>query len=124
MVTREEVAQSLVSQAPHFRLGEVNVSGIPMRVYLNAPRSLRSLLEATASFGDREFLVYDRERWTYAEHFRIVAGLAQRWAAHGIGKGDRVAIAMRNYPEWAMSFWAAPGSGRDRGSAERLADGV
>jgi acyl-CoA synthetase (AMP-forming)/AMP-acid ligase II len=82
-----------------------------MRVYLSAPRSLRSLLESTASFGEREFLVYESERWTFAEHFRIVAGLAQRWAAQGIGKGDRVAIAMRNYPEWAMSFWAAQALG-------------
>jgi long-chain acyl-CoA synthetase len=111
MVTREEAAQLLVSQAPDFRLAEVEVSGIPMRVYLNAPRSLRSLLESTASFGEREFLVYESERWTYAEHFRIVAGLAHRWAAQGIGKGDRVAIAMRNYPEWAMSFWAAQALG-------------
>ncbi len=81
MVTREEAAQLLVSQAPHFQLDDVEVSGIPMRVYVNAPGSLRSLLESTASFGEREFLVYESERWTYAEHFRIVAGLAQRWAA-------------------------------------------
>jgi len=110
-LTREEAALLLVSQAPHFRLADVEVSGIPLRVYVNAPRSLRSLLESTTSFGEREFLVYEGERWTYAEHFRIVAGLAQRWAAHGIGKGDRVAIAMRNYPEWAMSFWAAQALG-------------
>lgn len=111
MVTREEAAQLLVSQAPHFQLAEVEVSGIPMRAYVSAPRSLRSLLESTASFGEREFLIYESERWTYAEHFRIVAGLAQRWATLGIGKGDRVAIAMRNYPEWAMSFWAAQALG-------------
>src|SRR5215472_13259603 len=70
MVTREEAARLLVSQASHFRLAEVEVSGIPMRVYLNAPRSLRSLPESTASFGEREFLVYESERWTYAERDR------------------------------------------------------
>src|SRR5215475_866024 len=110
-LTREEAAQLLISQAPHFQLAEAEVAGIAMRVYLNAPRSLRSVLEATESFGEREFLVYEGERWTYSEHFRIVAGLAERWAAQGIGKGDRVAIAMRNYPEWAMSFWAAQALG-------------
>lgn len=111
MLSRQEAAQVLVQDNPYFQLGEREVSAIPMRVYLNAPRSLRSLLESTASFGDREFLVYEDERWTYAEHFRIVAGLAQRWAAQGVGKGDRVAIAMRNYPEWVMSFWAAQALG-------------
>ena len=49
MVTREEAAQLLVSQAPHFQLDDVEFSGIPMRVYVNAPRSLRSLLNSTAS---------------------------------------------------------------------------
>jgi steroid-24-oyl-CoA synthetase len=64
MVTRQEAAQLLVSHAPYFRLGEVEVSGIPMRVCVDVPRSLRSLLESTASFGEREFLLYEGERWT------------------------------------------------------------
>jgi len=37
----------------------------------------------------------------------VVAGLA-RWleVERGIGKGDRVAIGMRNYPEWVVAFGA------------------
>jgi long-chain acyl-CoA synthetase len=64
------------------------------------------VFEATTVFGDRDFLVYEAERWSYAEHGRIVAGLARRWHDQGVRKGDRIGIAMRNYPEWAMTFWA------------------
>jgi long-chain acyl-CoA synthetase len=67
---------------------------------------LRSVFESTAGFGNRDFLVYESERWSYAAHERVVAGLARRWHDQGIRKGDRIAIAMRNYPEWAMTFWA------------------
>ncbi len=78
-----------------------------MRVYRTAPPTLRAVFEATRAFGDRPFLVYNDERTTYAEHYRIVCGLAHRLVReYGITKGDRVAIGMRNYPEWIMTFWA------------------
>ncbi len=45
---------------------------------------------------------------TFAEHFAQVAALAQQFVGRfGIRKGDRVAIAMRNLPEWIIAFWAA-----------------
>lgn len=57
--------------------------------------------------SDRTYLVYEDERYTYAEIGRQVRAVA--WylrTAHGVGSGDRVAIAMRNYPEWIVSYWA------------------
>ena len=55
----------------------------------------------------RDFLVYDGERLTYRQHLGLVSGLAEYLATeHGITKGDRVAIGMRNYPEWVVGFWA------------------
>ena len=70
------------------------------------------MLQSTLANGSRDYLVYEQERYTFEEHFGIVAGLA-RWLAdtHGIGKGDRVAIGMRNYPEWLMAFWATQALG-------------
>jgi acyl-CoA synthetase (AMP-forming)/AMP-acid ligase II len=52
--------------------------------------------------------VYGHERCTYAEHRRLVTGLAA-WLRdeHRLRPGDRVAIAMRNVPEWSVAFWAA-----------------
>ncbi len=30
---------------------------------------------------------------------------------YGVGPGDRVAVAMRNYPEWVLSYWAILSTG-------------
>ncbi len=77
-----------------------------MRVFKNSPPSLRSIWLASAAHGDKPFLVYEDERYSFAETHRIVAALADRLGTYGVQQGDRVAIAMRNYPEWAFAFWA------------------
>ena len=41
-----------------------------MRSYRNAPRSLREILVASESFGERDFIVFEETRWTFAEHAR------------------------------------------------------
>jgi long-chain acyl-CoA synthetase len=56
--------------------------------------------------GGTEALVAGDERLSFAELDRISERLAQSLAARGIGKGDRVAIAMRNCPAWIVSYMA------------------
>ena len=59
-------------------------------------------------WGDRTFLVFEDERLSFAEHYRAASALAWRLVDdYGVQKGDRVAIAMRNFPEWPIAFWAA-----------------
>jgi long-chain acyl-CoA synthetase len=90
-----------------FEIGERMVNGVPMRVYTTGPRTLREIALASGAFGDRPYLVYSGERWTYAEQARIIAGLARCLAEeYGLRKGARVAVTMRNYPEWTPVFWA------------------
>jgi acyl-CoA synthetase (AMP-forming)/AMP-acid ligase II len=53
------------------------------------------------------YLVYEDERWTFGEVMAQVDGIASALVErYGVGKGDRVAIGMRNYPEWITSFAA------------------
>jgi long-chain acyl-CoA synthetase len=90
-----------------FEMGERPVRGLPTRVYTTGPQTLRDIGRELGAFGDRPFLVYQDERWTYAEQGTIVAGLARLLRdEYGLGKGDRLAVAMRNYPEWTPVFWA------------------
>ena len=111
MLSRREALEKVVADDPYYALDSIEVRAIPWRVYRDTPASLRAVLESTGRFAERTFLVYEDQRWTYADHLRIVAGLTRRWQSWGIGQGDRIAIAMRNYPEWVMSFWAAQALG-------------
>jgi long-chain acyl-CoA synthetase len=107
---REFVDQLTAPGAP-FELGRAPAGTIEVRTWAKAPASLRELLEGTARHGDRDFLVYGDERWTYAEHLGLVGGLARWLRDRGVSKGDRVVIGMRNYPEWIITFWATQAIG-------------
>src|SRR5687768_1807747 len=90
-----------------FEVMDGDVLGVRMRVYRNTPASLRAVWDSSRAHGDRDYLVYQDERITFEQAHRLVASVASHLAErYGIGRGDRVAIAMRNYPEWAISFWA------------------
>jgi long-chain acyl-CoA synthetase len=110
MPTRDEILSQLTA-AGAFALVEDSSQGYPLRVYQNAPASLREVLVSTRQHGDRPFLIYEDEVLTYRQHYEQVAALAARLRAAGVGKGDRVAIGMRNYPEWSLSWWACQAIG-------------
>lgn len=112
MKTRDQVAAQLTAPGGSFEVAEARVRGRPTRVFTGGPRSLRDVLLSSRQFSDRDFLVYGSQRWTFAQHYDVVAGLARQIAdRYGVRQGDRVAIGMRNYPEWVMSFWACQAVG-------------
>ena len=99
------------------------IRGVVTRVWKPAPATLRTVLDLSLGHGDEDFLVYEDERFTFDEHYRVAATLAHRLIdASGCAKGDRVAIAMRNLPEWVMAFWARSPGRRGRRPAQRLVD--
>ena len=83
--------------------GEVN--GRRMRVWKNAPPTLRDVFRLGHGFGDRTFLVYEHERATFEAFAKAAVVFAHELQSLGIVKGDRVAIAMRNLPEWPVAFF-------------------
>jgi steroid-24-oyl-CoA synthetase len=106
-MTRDEAVAALTGPGGPFEIVDTQIGDVSMRVYESAPPSLMSILESSRGYGDREFLVFEHDRVTFSDHYGIVAALAS-WLAgeRGIGKGDRIAIGMRNYPEWLFAFWA------------------
>jgi steroid-24-oyl-CoA synthetase len=111
-MTREEALRALTAPGADFELVEEDVGGTRMRVFRNAPPTLRAVLEATREFAEREAVAYEDERYTYAELLAGAAGLAARYRErYGLRPGDRIAVAMRNYPEWPLVFWAAIAAG-------------
>lgn len=109
---RAALVARFTAPGAEFEVVERVVGGVPMRVYSGGPQTLRELLLESAAFGDRTHLVYGTERRTFAEHLRLVAGLARSLTGeYGLRKGDRLAVTMRNYPEWAPVFHAAQAVG-------------
>jgi acyl-CoA synthetase (AMP-forming)/AMP-acid ligase II len=101
----------LTAPGQMFEVERRPVRGVEILTYRHAPPSLREVWLSTAGHGDNDYLVYNDERVSYAEAHRGVAALASALAARGVGPGDRVAIAMRNYPEWMLAYWAVTSMG-------------
>ncbi len=100
--------QMLISApASPFEIEERVIRGVKIKTWKNAPPSLAAVFEASAPFGARVYMVNENERVTLDAHRRAVSVLAKRLVADGVKKGDRVAIIMRNLPEWSVAFWAA-----------------
>ena len=106
-----QVWNELTAEGQQFQVDEAEVRGSPMRVYTNAPPSLREVWLASAAFAERDYLVCNDERRTYADAHREAASIANWLISRGVNPGERVAIAARNYPEWLLVYWACVATG-------------
>ena len=105
----EELAQAwgeLTSEGSQFELETVNVGGVDLLSYKNQPASLRDFWLSSLRFGSADYLVYGNERLTYTQAHQQVSSVANWFISNGVKTGDRIAIAMRNYPEWMLAYWA------------------
>ena len=100
------VREELTGPGGQFEVIEAPVLGNSLRVFKNAPPSVRDVWLNCAVFAERPYLIYEDEQLTYAQAHAQVAAAAAWLFDHGLQPGDRVAIAMRNYPEWMVIYWA------------------
>jgi len=102
---REAALAALTAPGEPYELEEVELYGRSCRAFRRAPPTLRDLFSQARS--DLPFIVYEAERLSFeqawSEACRIGTLLVEEY---GIDKGDRVAISMRNYPEWILAFTA------------------
>ncbi|MBW4078768.1 MAG: acyl--CoA ligase [Acidobacteria bacterium] len=102
-----EATAQMVAPGQMFETERAVINGVEMSVWKHAPSSLRQVLDLSLNHAARDFLVYEDERFTFDQHYRIASTLAHRLADIGVTKGDRVAIALRNLPQWVFAFWGA-----------------
>ncbi|GEQ76047.1 acyl-CoA synthetase [Comamonas testosteroni] len=102
------IRAQLTSQGAPFEVQQVTLSdGRSVAAYRNAFQNLAQVINAGRVHGAAEFMVYGDDRWTFDRFFAATDALASRLQKQrGIKPGDRVAIAMRNRPEWAVAFAA------------------
>jgi len=101
-----EAHARLTAPGAPFEIEEQVIRGVTTKTWKNAPPTLRDVFVNGQRFKDREFLIYDDERATFDSFGRATLTLAHRLIADGVKKGDRVAVIMRNLPEWPVAFWA------------------
>ena len=104
----DDASAQITAPGQRYETHEIEVDGVTYTAFKGAPSSLKELADLTRLYGDTEYLVYEDERYTYAEVYAradgVAAALVERY---GVAKGDRVAIAMRNYPEWIITYLGA-----------------
>ena len=77
-----EANAALTAAGQLFEMEELDIRGVPTRTWKNAPPSLRAVMDMSLGHGDAVFLVYEDERTTFAEHYRIACTLAHRLRDH------------------------------------------
>ena len=109
-VTREQALGKLSGEGEDYELVEGTVFSRPCRLFKNGPKTLRELYEQNLS--DETFIVYENERLSYRQTYEMASRVAQMMISeYGITSGDRVAISMRNFPEWIIAFCATTSIG-------------
>jgi len=100
-----QVRARLTGPGGPFELRTESVRGNDLPVYVNRAPSLRSLFDASLAFGDREYLVDEHTRLTYAQHHDSVLSLATALADRfGVGRLDRVMVLAANSPQWVQAL--------------------
>ena len=72
----KEIWGGLIGPESPFEVVEKEVRGVSIRTFAQAPPSLREVWLASAAFAERDYLVYQDERRTYADAHREVASIA------------------------------------------------
>ena len=105
-VAYEEAIAQVTGPGQFFETQERDIGGVRYRVFTNAPNTLPELF-AGARGSQKTFLVYEDEEWTFDQVMAEADALGHALVHEfGVRPGDRVGIAMRNLPEWIVSFAA------------------
>lgn len=101
-----DARRQLTGAGGEFEIVEQEILGSQIKTYKNAPNDLREVWTSSERYGDRNYLVYGNERISYAQAHKVTTSISGWLYDQGLRPGDRIAIAMRNYPEWMLIYWA------------------
>ena len=105
--SREQRFAALTAPDGPFALSAAEVRGVTLRVYNSALNDMREAILQGYQWGDRTAITYEDENYSWTEYLDSVRRFAKVLVDDlGVVKGDRVALAMRNYPEWLVAFSA------------------
>ncbi len=103
---RDIVVRHRAPEAP-LAVGTLTINGIETPVFTRIPDNLHGVYRLGLKSPDLPFLIYQNERYSYGETYRLALNLACALISeYGVRKGDRIAICARNSPQWCIAFMA------------------
>lgn len=108
----DKAIEQLTGTGAPFETVTEKFNGISYTLIKPAAATMKEIWAQAAAHGDKEFLVYEDERWTFNDMMQQAASLGHQMIhEYDVSKGDRVAIAMRNFPEWMSAYIAVTSIG-------------
>ena len=105
-MTFQQACAEVCAPGTRFEIQEADVHGVQTKVFVGTPPNIRWLFAAAAARTD-DFIVFEDERWPMPRVIELIGQIGHALVHDlGVTNGDRVAIAMRNYPEWIAAFAA------------------
>lgn len=107
LLTLRDIAANLRKPDSILETEKQTANGIELDVFKNVATNLHGIYRLGLQQADQDFLVYEDERYTFADALTTAEAIGCALITeYGIGKGDRVAICSRNYPEWCLAYMA------------------
>lgn len=75
-LTFEQAVKVVYEPGTRLELTTATIRGVEMQVFKNSPQHLGQLFDAARGYGDRTFIVYEGETWSFAKVMEQVDALA------------------------------------------------
>jgi long-chain acyl-CoA synthetase len=103
----KSIAAAHMAPGKPLEVETVTIDGLDLSVFAHVPTNLGELYKLGLETGDQTFLVYQKERFSFAESLDLALRMARVLKEkYEIQLGDRVAICARNSPEWCIAYMA------------------
>ena len=107
-----EIVSELTKPGQIFETREIkHENGNSFSEYVTFPDNLKGYFDFGLLHADKDFLVYESERYTFKETISKASQVGNALIEEGIQKGDRVAICMQNNPEFIFAYMGIVGIG-------------
>ena len=110
-MTLATAVAEVTAKGQPYETATAHIRGTEFTVFANAPANLRALYESGLVHAEKDFYVYQEERYSYQQMWDLAAQCANRLRERGLRPGDRVGVALRNYPEWIAAFMGITSAG-------------
>jgi long-chain acyl-CoA synthetase len=103
----DSIIQEICLEEPSFRLKNETIRGVNYKCFDSEILNLNDYFKLGLSYQNNDMIVFQDERYSFKDCYKLSSAFANSLIQNfNVKKGDRVAIASRNYPEWIYTFIA------------------